>query len=115
RLTLLTELARARMLSGDLPGAASVLEESIERAELVGNASVASHARLGRLDLMRSTDPVAAYAQLGPLLAEVLPVLTAAGDDRGLSLAYQLEAAALQYRVHWAAMESPLERALHHA
>jgi hypothetical protein len=44
----------------------------------------------------------------------VLPALEAAADDRGLSLAYQLQASALQYRVRWAAMGAPLEKALHH-
>jgi class 3 adenylate cyclase/tetratricopeptide (TPR) repeat protein len=115
RLALLPELARARMLSGDLQGAASVLEEAVAQADAVGNTTVAAHARLARLDLLGSTDPERAYATLPAVLDEVVPVLTAGGDERGLSLAYQLQAAELQYRVQWAAMESPLERALHHA
>ncbi|MFN2538490.1 MAG: AAA family ATPase [Mycobacteriales bacterium] len=115
RLALLPELARARMLSGDLSGAAEVLDEAVRRAQAVGNASVAAHARLARLDLLGSTDPEQAYASLDGVLAEVLPVLEASGDDPGLSLAHQLLAARLQYRVRWAAMEQPLERALHHA
>ena len=115
RLSLLPELARARMLSGDLGGAAEVLDEAVQRAQAVGNASVAAHARLARLDLLGSTDPEQAYDSLDEVLAEVMPVLEASCDDAGLSLAHQLEAARLQYRVRWAAMEQPLERALHHA
>ncbi len=115
RLSLLPELARARMLSGDLGGAGEVLDEAVRRADAVGNASVAAHARLARIDLLGSTDPEDAYASVDEVLAEVKPVLQAASDDRGLSLAYQLEAAHLQYRVRWDAMGSPLEMALHHA
>jgi class 3 adenylate cyclase/tetratricopeptide (TPR) repeat protein len=115
RLALLPELARALMLSGDLCGAAQVLDEAVQRAEAVGNASVAAHARLARLDLLGSTDPEQAYASLDEVLAEVMPVLQASGDDGGLSLAYQLQAARLQYRLRWAAMEEPLDQALYHA
>jgi tetratricopeptide (TPR) repeat protein len=115
RLALLPELARALMLSGDLCGAAHVLDEAVQRAEAVGNVSVAAHARLARLDLLGSTDPEQAYASLDEVLAEVIPVLQASGDDGGLSLAYQLQAARLQYRLRWAAMEQPLDQALHHA
>jgi class 3 adenylate cyclase len=115
RLALLPELARARMLSGDLPGAGSVLEEAVSRAEALGLAEAAAHARLARLDLLRSTEPERAYAELSDLVAQVLPVLQAAHDDRGLSLAWQLHASALQYRVRWAAMEEPLDKAVHHA
>jgi class 3 adenylate cyclase/tetratricopeptide (TPR) repeat protein len=115
RLALLPELARALMLSGDLGGAADVLDEAVRRAEAVGNASVAAHARLARIDLQGSTDPEQAYASLDETLAEVMPVLLASGDDHGLSLAFQLEAARLEYSLRWAAMEAPLEKALHHA
>ena len=111
RLALLPELARARMLSGDLAGAAYVLDEAVA----AGDPIVAAHARLARIDLLGSTDPEVAYASLPTVLDEVLPVLRAAGDDAGLSLAFQLEAASLQYRLRWAAMAEPLERALHHA
>ena len=45
----------------------------------------------------------------------MLPALETAADDRGLALAWQLQAAAQQYRVRWAAMEEPLAKSLHHA
>jgi hypothetical protein len=115
RLALLPDLARALMLSGDLAGAGVVLDDAIAQATAAGNATVAGHARLARLDLLGSTDPEEAYASLDGVLAEVVPVLRASGDDAGLSLAHQLEAAHQQYRVRWGAMEEPLERALHHA
>jgi class 3 adenylate cyclase/tetratricopeptide (TPR) repeat protein len=115
RLALLPELARARMLSGDLDGAASVLEEAVRRTAETGNRELSAHARLARVDLMRTTEPEQAFVQLPALLQEVLPVLEAAQDDRGLSLAFQLQAAGLEYRVRYAAMEDPLEKAVHHA
>jgi hypothetical protein len=115
RLALLPDLARALMLSGDLSGARAVLDEAVERATAVGDLTVAAHARLAQLDLLGSTDPEEAYASLDRVLAEILPVLRASGDDAGLSLAHQQEAAHQQYRVRWGAMEQPLERALHHA
>ncbi len=115
RLNLLTELSRGLQLTGDLTRARDVLEEAIRRCDARGLREVGAHSRLALVDLERSTEPERAYAELPGLLAEVLPALESARDDRGLSLAYQLEAAALQYRVHWAAMEAPLARSLHHA
>ena len=115
RLNLLPELARTRQLAGDLAGAGALLEEAVSRAESLGLAESAAHARLARLDLLRTTEPERAYVELPELLHTVLPVLEAARDDGGLSLAWQLHASALQYRVRWAAMEEPLEKALHHA
>jgi class 3 adenylate cyclase/tetratricopeptide (TPR) repeat protein len=115
RLDLLPELARARQLAGDLAGAGSVLEEAVVLARQLGLVEPAAHARLARVDLLRSTDPERAWVELPGLLEEVLPVLEQAHDDQGLSLAWQLQAAGLQYRVRWAAMEPPLEKALHHA
>lgn len=115
RLNLLPELARTRYLGGDLAGAGEVLDEAVSRADSLGLAEVAASARLARLDLLRSTEPEWAYVQLPELLTGVLPVLDRAQDDAGLSLAWQLQASALQYRVQWAAMEEPLEKAVHHA
>jgi hypothetical protein len=115
RLNLLPELARARQLAGDLTGAGQVLQEAVSRAEALGLVQTAAHARLARLDLLRSTEPGRAYIELPALLTAVLPVLETVRDDRGLSLAWQMHASALQYRVRWAAMEDPLQKALHHA
>ncbi|MCW2601308.1 MAG: adenylate/guanylate cyclase [Frankiales bacterium] len=115
RLNLLPELARARQLAGDLTGAGEVLEEAVRRADALGLAESSAHARIARLDLLRSTEPERAYIELPALLSEVLPVLEQVRDDRGLSLAWQLHASALQYRVRWGAMDNPLQKALHHA
>ena len=114
RVSLLSELARGLQLTGELARANEVLREAVARSEELGLTESWAHARLALVDLLRSTEPERAYAELPGLLAEVLPALEAAADDRGLSLAYQLQASALQYRVRWAAMEAPLERALHH-
>jgi class 3 adenylate cyclase/tetratricopeptide (TPR) repeat protein len=114
RMSLLVELARGLQLTGDLARAKEVLEEAVARSEEVGLPEARAHARLALVDLQRSTDPERAYAELPGLLSEVVPTLEAASDDRGLSLAWQLQAAALQYRVRWAAMQAPLEKALHH-
>ncbi len=115
RLALLPDLARALMVTGDLVGAGVVLTEAVDRADALGLAQVGAHARLARLDLLRSTEPARAYAELPMVVAAVLPDLEDARDDRGLSLAHQLVASGLQYSVRWAAMEVPLARALHHA
>jgi predicted ATPase len=115
RLNLLTELSRGLQLTGELGRAREVLEEAVQRCDDHGLREVGAHARLALVDLRRSTEPERAYAELPRLLADVLPALESARDDRGLSLAYQLEAAALQYRVRWAAMEQPLAKSLHHA
>jgi class 3 adenylate cyclase len=114
RMSLLVELARGLQLTGELTRAKEVLEEAVVRSQEVGLPEARAHARLALIDLQRSTDPERAYAELPVLLAEVLPTLEAASDDRGLSLAWQLQAAALQYRVRWAAMQEPLEKAVHH-
>ncbi|MGZ6826469.1 MAG: hypothetical protein ACXVGH_06715, partial [Mycobacteriales bacterium] len=115
RLELLLDLALARQLAGDLPGAESAVEEAVARSAALGLAGTAARARLARAGLLRSTDPERAYVGLPQLLEDVVPVLDAAGDHRGLAQAWQLQAAALQYRVRWAAMEQPLAAALHHA
>ncbi len=115
RLSLLPELARAHQLSGDLVGADLVLEEAVSRAAEQGVPETAAHIELARLDLLRSTDPERASLELPMLLDRVLPVLERARDDRGLSLGWYLRASAVQYRVRWAAMEEPLEKALYHA
>jgi hypothetical protein len=115
RLNLLTELSRGLQLTGELARAREVIEEAVRRCDARGLGEVGAHARLALVDLQRSTEPERAYAELPGLLADVLPALERARDDRGLSLAYQLEASALQYRVRWAAMEAPLEKSLHHA
>ena len=115
RLNLLTELARGLQLAGDLTRARLVLEEAVERCTRLGLVEACAHARLALVDLLRSADPERAYSELPVLLDEVLPTLEAAGDDRGLALARQLQASSLQYRVRWAAMEEPLDKALHHA
>jgi tetratricopeptide (TPR) repeat protein len=114
RMSLLTELSRGLQLTGDLARAEEVLAEAVRRSTKLGLSEAAAHARLALVDLLRSTQPERAYAELPGLLAEVLPTLEAASDDRGLSLAWQLQASALQYRVRWAAMQSPLEKAVHH-
>ncbi|MDP9182737.1 MAG: hypothetical protein M3P04_08200, partial [Actinomycetota bacterium] len=87
---------------------------AVRSSSELGLSEAAAHARLALVDLLRSTEPERAYAELPGLLAEVLPTLGAASDDRGLSLAWQLQASALQYRVRWAAMQAPLEKAVHH-
>jgi len=92
-----------------------VLEEAVERSAGLGLSEARAHARLALVDLLRSTEPERAYAELPGLLAEVLPTLEAASDDRGLALAWQLQASASQYRVRWAAMQAPLEKSVHHA
>jgi class 3 adenylate cyclase/tetratricopeptide (TPR) repeat protein len=115
RMNLITELARGLQLTGDLGRARSLLQSAVSRCAELGLAEAAAHARLALTDLQRSTDPERAYAELPGLLAEVLPALAAAGDDRGLAMAYQLQAGMLQYRVRWAAMEAPLQKSLHHA
>jgi len=115
RLALLPDLSRALLLSGDLVAAGEVLEEAVSRADELGLEQAAAHARLARLDLLRSTEPERAYAELPALVADVLPALKESRDDRGLCLAYQLQASGLQYRVRWGAMEAPLAKALHHA
>jgi class 3 adenylate cyclase len=115
RLSLLTELARGLQLTGDLGRARQILDEVVERCAETGLVDAGAHARLALVDLLRSADPERAYAELPTLLDSVLPVLEAAGDDRGLALARQLQASSLQYRVRWAAMEEPLEKSLHHA
>jgi len=114
RMSLLTELARGLQLTGDLARAKAVLDEAVARSAELGLSEAGAHARLALVDLLRSTEPERAYAELPGLLAEVLPTLEGASDDRGLSLAWQLQASALQYRVRWAAMEAPLEKAVHH-
>lgn len=114
RMRLLSELARGLQLTGELGRAREVLQEAVTRSKELGMTEAWAHARLALVDLLRSTEPERAYAELPGLLAEVLPALQAAGDDRGLSLAYQLQASALQYRVRWAAMQVPLARAVHH-
>jgi hypothetical protein len=114
RMSLLTELSRGLQLTGDLARAEQVLVEAVRRSNELGLSEAAAHARLALVDLLRSTQPERAYAELPGLLAEVLPTLEAASDDRGLSLAWQLQASALQYRVRWAAMQAPLEKAVHH-
>jgi class 3 adenylate cyclase len=114
RVSLLSELARGLQLTGELVRANEVLREAVARSEVLGLTESWAHARLALVDLLRSTEPERAYAELPGLLAEVLPALESAADDRGLSLAYQLQASALQYRVRWAAMGAPLEKALHH-
>lgn len=115
RLALLPELARARHDAGDLVAASVVLDDAVSRTHSLGLVELGAHARLARLDLLRSTDPERVSAELPALLADVLPVLTSVQDDRGLALAWQLTAVALRYRVQWAAMQEPLERSLHHA
>lgn len=115
RLNLLTELSRGLQLTGDLTRAREVLDEAVARCRQLGLVEAGAHARLALVDLLRSADPERAYAELPPLLEQVLPVLEAAGDDRGLALARQLQASSLQYRVRWAAMAEPLEKSLHHA
>ena len=114
RVSLLSELARGLQLTGELARADEILREAVARSEELGLTESGAHARLARVDLLRSTEPEQAYAELPGLLAEVLPALEVAADDRGLSLAYQLQASALQYRVRWAAMAAPLEKAVHH-
>ncbi|HUR51650.1 MAG TPA: AAA family ATPase [Mycobacteriales bacterium] len=114
RMSLQVELARGLQLTGELGRAHEVLDEAVTRSLELGLSEAHAHARLARLDLLRSTEPERAYAELPGLLAEVLPTLESASDDRGLSLAWQLQASALQYRVRWAAMQQPLEKALHH-
>jgi class 3 adenylate cyclase len=114
RMSLLTELARGLQLTGDLARAKEVLEEAVRSSAALGLSEAGAHARLALVDLLRSTEPERAYAELPGLLAEVLPTLEASSDDRGLSLAWQLQASALQYRVRWAAMQAPLEKAVYH-
>jgi len=115
RVGLLTERAYALQLTGDLTGARTALDQAIELSVSLGLVEEAAEARLARVELRRSTDPEHAYAELPALLDEVVPVLEKASAHRGLSLAYQLQASALQYRVRWAAMEAPLARSMHHA
>lgn len=114
RMSLLTELARGLQLTGDLARSREVLEEAVRLSDEVGLTEAGAHARLALIDLMRSTEPERAYSELPGLLATVLPALEAAADDRGLSLAWQLQASSLQYRVRWAAMAEPLDKAMHH-
>lgn len=115
RLNLLAELGRGLQLTGELGRAREILEDAVERCTQLGLVEAGAHARLALVDLLRSVDPERAYDELPGLLAEVLPVLGAACDDRGLALAWQLQAALLQYRVRWAEMADPLKRSLHHA
>ncbi len=114
RIALLSELARGLQLTGELGRARDLLQEAVASCAELGLVESSAHARLALVDLLRSTEPERAYGELPGLLAEVLPTLEAASDDRGLSLAYQLQASELQYRVHWAAMERPLRKALYH-
>ncbi|MDP3713337.1 MAG: adenylate/guanylate cyclase domain-containing protein [Mycobacteriales bacterium] len=115
RLLLVPDLARVRALTGDLAGAEEQLRDVLERARAGGHDTAVAHARIALMDLLRSTRPEGAVDLVPALVDEVVPVLRAAGDDHGLSLVHQLEAGALQYRVRWAAMQEPLDRALLHA
>ncbi len=115
RLVLLPDLARALLLSGDLARAGQVLDEALVRADALGLHQAGAHARLAKVDLLRMTEPERAYTELTSLVDEVIPALEQTHDDRGLALAYQLQASELQYRVQWAAMQVPLGKALEHA
>lgn len=115
RLLLVPDLARVRALTGDLVGAEEQLRAALALAVAGGHATAVAHARIALMDLLRSTSPEGAVDLIPELVEEVVPVLRAAGDNAGLSLAYQLEASGLQYRVRWEAMQGPLDLALRHA
>ena len=115
RLLAVPDLARVQALTGDLVGAERLLRDALAEAGALGHELAVAHARLALADLQRSTSPDAVAEDVESLVEEVLPVLRAAGDDRGQSLAWQLQASAHQYHVRWGAMVEPLERALHHA
>jgi len=109
RLRLLPELGGALAEAGDGAGARAILQEAVERADRAGDRSTRTRAAMGQFWAMAiDWDPEAA-AQ------EALAVFEAAGDERGLSQAWQMLSDIRFGEGRMGDAERAVERALVHA
>ncbi len=110
RLAVLTDLGSALEWAGEREESRAVFDEAIERAAAAGQAQTRMRGVIKRRSLFDSGDDEARRDA-----EEALVVFENAGDERGLSMAWQLLSALRFYQGHLAGAEQDLERALVHA
>jgi class 3 adenylate cyclase/tetratricopeptide (TPR) repeat protein len=115
RARVLTGLGAALMEAGRLDQADRVLDDAGRIAMATGDARLAAHARVQRLQLGLQVDLGHAAAEVGEVLPELLAVFERGGDEVGLCQAWRLRAF-----VHWtqassAAAEDAWRQAAVHA
>jgi Flp pilus assembly protein TadD len=115
RARVLTGLGAALMEAGRLDKADRVLDDAGRIAMATGDARLAAHARVQRLQLGLQVDIGHAAAEVGGALPELLAVFERGGDEVGLCQAWRLRAF-----VHWtqassAAAEDAWRQAAVHA
>jgi DNA-binding SARP family transcriptional activator len=112
---VLTGLGAALEEAGQFDRAAAALDDAQRVAAVAGDDSLAAHVRVQQLFLGLQVDTQRATAAVGSALPQLLRVFERHVDQRGLCLAWRLQAA-----VHWlhassAAAEEAWQRAAVHA
>ncbi len=115
RTELLLELGPWLRTAGDMPGSRLALGEALQVAHEIGDKAQAARARIELAwdaAAMRTVDRLATFRDL---VTELLPVLDAAQDNRGLQRAWQLLTSAYLYDERMEAVANAARRALLYA
>ncbi len=115
RAEIVLTLSDAAYEAGDYPTAVRCADEAGRIGADLGDEAVQWRARLQERLVEWWTDPSQRYDDIYSLTAQAIDALTAAGDDRGLTMAYLLRADSHNLLGQVRAMSSDARQGLRHA